>query len=45
LEKKMPGATKTISLYRLENALEAEDLVQKGVEVSVSHAAPWPSKR
>jgi hypothetical protein len=33
LEKKLPGATKTISLDRLETALEAEDLVQKGVEV------------
>jgi hypothetical protein len=33
LEEKLPGATKTISLDRLETALEAEDLVQKGVEV------------
>jgi hypothetical protein len=33
LEKKLPGATKTISLDRLEAALEAEDQVQKGVEV------------
>lgn len=33
LEKKLPGATKTISLDRLEAALEAEDRVQKGVEV------------
>ena len=33
LEKKLPGATKTISLDRLESALEAEDQVQKRVEV------------
>jgi hypothetical protein len=32
VEEKLPGATKTISLDRLA-ALEAEDLVQKGVEV------------
>jgi hypothetical protein len=33
LEKKLPGTTKTISLDRLEAALEAEDRVQNGIEV------------
>ena len=33
LEKKLPGATKTISLDRLEAALEADGEAIKGVEV------------
>jgi hypothetical protein len=33
LEKRLPGATKTISLDRLEAALEADNEVVKGVEV------------
>jgi len=33
LERKLPGATKTIALDRLESALEAEDPAEKGVEV------------
>src|SRR5262252_5693657 len=33
LEKKLPGATKTISLDRLESALEADSESMKGVEV------------
>jgi hypothetical protein len=33
LQKKLPGATKTISLDRLQAALEADDEVAKGVEV------------
>lgn len=33
LEKKLPGATRTISLDRLEAALEADNLAVKGVEV------------
>lgn len=33
LEKKLPGATKTISLDRLESALEADNEMMTGVEV------------
>ncbi len=33
LQKKLPGATKTISLDRLQASLEADDEVAKGVEV------------
>ena len=33
LEKKLPGATKTISLDRLESAIEADSESMKGVEV------------
>jgi hypothetical protein len=33
LEKKLPGATKTISLDRLETELEADEVAQKGVDV------------
>jgi hypothetical protein len=33
LEKKLPGATKTISLDRLESAIEADSETMKGVEV------------